>query len=212
MDSDRRLLVIVAIALAFATIPGAYGNNSSEGSVISESDNTASSDSGTSAKGWMDETIVSFLSGVVVALIVSISGNYVTYRVAKKTIDLELDKMHEQERQKEVDKRQQVYSKLRGLIFVVEQLTVIQGVGVMYIGYYTTKYKFSREKLDIDKVEKWRTDINKNLLDLAKCNQMLWEAIGSAELLFPKIEIADFRKTLFESAKILEPFFQSKKK
>lgn len=217
----------------------------------------------------MDQAFVSFLSGVVVALIVAISANVVTYIVAKKTMESNLAginktvetslkttektiagnlestrqtidgnlkgiektiagnlestkltieqeklKMSEEERQKRTDKKHQVYSQLRGLIKIEDQLTTTLGVGIMYIGYYTTKYKLSNDKKDIEKAEKWREDVNKYQLDLAKCNQTLWEILGLAELLFPEIEkkIASSKETLYNAESNLDPIFQSKKK
>jgi hypothetical protein len=221
-----------------------------------------------SAKG-MDDTFVSFLSGVIVALIIAIIANIVTYYSTKNTIEGNLKgiektiegnlkgiektiegnlkginetaagnlkgiketiegniktteltigqekyKISKEEHQKEINKRRQVYSQLKGIIFVEDQLITMIGIGVLYIGYYTTKHRLSKAKEDNDKAEKWREATNKNEMDLAMYNQKLWETIGLAELLFPDIEknIAVSKETLFNAAEILDPLFQSKKK
>ncbi len=65
-------------------------------------------------------------------------------------------------------KRQRVYSQLRGIKFLVTQLTVTLGVGTMLEGYYNSKYKLSKDSKDSDVAEKWRQDTIMNQIELAK--------------------------------------------
>jgi hypothetical protein len=83
-----------------------------------------------------------------------------------------------------IQEQKQVYSQLRGIIDLLHQIHVIQGIALA-----TTFWVLSRERLDLPETEYGSSEINKQKVDegsleIARSSQRLWEIIGLIQVTF----------------------------